>query len=169
MQYWQAAIRESVSMAGAFVTLNLPLSIVYLYQPETRHWSLMALLAIPGLVLPALCAVTRLYRLRAGAATIGASCAAGGALAAGGHHLAMMVLAHIGIYLGDQVGFSRLPAALQADLSFWKKHFAEVPGYWWPPLKDVLDVTLMFGVVAALTFGWLATRQRLLAAASAPR
>lgn len=149
-------------MGWAFVTFNLPLSIVYLYLPESRHWSLMAVLAIPGLVLPALCAIARLHRQQASALAMGATCFFGAVLAAFAHHAAMMGLTHIGIYLGDRTGFTRLPVALQTDLNFWKKHFAETPGYWIPPAKEVLDLVLMFGFVAALTAGWLVTRQWLL-------
>ena len=148
-------------MGWAYVTLNLPLSIVYLYHPESRQWSLMALLAVPGLILPALCAITRLFRQQAGAGMMGTSCAVGGMVAAFGHHAALMGLAHVGIYLGDHTGVTRLPPALQADLSFWKKQFAEQPGYWWPPVGDVLDLVLLFGMVAAATAGWLLTRQWL--------
>ena len=159
MQYWRAGMSEAFGMGSAFVMLNLPLSIVYLYYPESRQWSLMAVLAIPGLILPALCAITRLFRQDASPAVMGVSCLLGATLAAAGNHMSLMALANLGIYLGDRAGFSRLPAALQADLSFWKKHFAETPGYWLPNASDILNLVLMFGFVAALTAGWLLTRQ----------
>ncbi len=156
-------------MGWAFVTLNLPLSIVYLYHPESRQWSLMALLAIPGLVLPALCAMTRLHRQLAGPGLLGSVCLLGATLAALGHHALLMALAHVGIYLGDHAGFTRLPAALQTDLNFWKKHFAEQPGYWLPPMKDIVDLVMLFGMVAAVTTGWLITRQRMTRPATGSR
>ena len=159
MQYWRAGMSEAFGMGSAFVMMNLPLSIVYLYYPESRQWSLLAVLAIPGLILPALCAITRLFRQDAGPAVMGASCLLGATLAAAGNHMSLMALANLGIYLGDRTGFSRLPAPLQADLSFWKKHFAETPGYWLPNASDILNLVLMFGFVAALTAGWLLTRQ----------
>ncbi len=159
MQYWRAGMSEAFGMGSAFVMLNLPLSIVYLYYPESRHWSLMAVLAIPGLILPTLCSVTRLFRLEAGIGVMGASCLLGGTLAAAGNHMSLMALANLGIFLGDRTGFTRLPAPLQADLSFWKKHFAETPGYWVPNATDIFNLVLMFGLVAALTAGWLLTRQ----------
>ena len=154
-------MREAFGMAGAFVTLNLPLSIVYFYHPESRQWSLMAVLAIPGLVLPALCAITRLFRQLAPPSVMAGCCLLGGTLAAIGHHAAMMALAHIGVYLGDQAGVTRLPGPLQTDLAFWKKHFAEQPHYWLPAAKDIFDLVLLFGLIAALTAGWLLARQWL--------
>ena len=168
MQYWQAGMREAFGMGSAFVMLNLPLSIVYLYYPESRQWSVMALLAIPALILPVLCAITRLFRLDAGPTVMGASCLLGATLAAAGNHMSLMALANLGIYLGDRAGFSRLPAPLQADLSFWKKHFAETPGYWLPNASDILNLVLMFGFVAALTAAWLLTRQWFRPATASP-
>jgi len=162
MQQWRSGTREVFGMGWAFVTLNLPLSIVYLYHPESRQWSLMAVLAMPGLVLPALCAMTRLYRQQAGVGLLGSVCLLGAVLAALGQHAMMMALAHVGIYLGDNTGFTRLPVALQTDLNFWKKHFAEQPGYWLPPMKDISDLVMLFGMVALVTTGWLMfTRQRV--------
>lgn len=148
-------------MGSAFVTLNLPLAIVYLYYPESRGWSLMAVLAIPGLILPALCVITRLHRLQASPAVMGTTCLLGATFAATGYHMALMALVQVGIYLGDRVGFTRLPAALQADLSFWKQYFAETPDYWLPPGKDILDLMLVFGLVSTMTASWLIWRQRL--------
>ena len=150
-----------MGMVSAFVTLNLPLSIVYVYHPESRHWMLMTILAVPGLILPAMSAMTRLFRERVGLAVMAATCTMGATLAAIANHLVVTALTHIGIYLGDRVGTTRLPTALQADLSFWKKHFAEHPGYWLPNAKDVFDLILLFGLVAAITAGWLIARQRL--------
>lgn len=149
-------------MANAYLTLNLPLSIVYLYYPQSRQWTVMALLAIPGLVLPALCSTTRLYRMHAGTGPIGMACGLGSILAALSHHAALMALVHVGIYLGDRAGFTRLPGPLQADLAYWKKHFAEQPGYWLPNPGEVVNLEVLFSLVALLTVGWLYTRQRLL-------
>jgi hypothetical protein len=168
MRYWLAGMREAFGMGTAFLTLNLPLSIVYLYYPQSRQWTLMAVLAVPGLILPAMCAITRLFRMQAGAGVMGTACVVGGILAAVGHHVALMALAHIGIILGDRAGTTRLPVLLQTDLNFWKKHFAETPGYWLPTNKEVLDLVLMFGFVAALTAGWLWMRQWLRAPREMP-
>jgi hypothetical protein len=161
MQYWRVGMREALGMGSAFIMLNLPLSIVYLYHPESRQWSWLAVLAVPGLILPAMCSVARMFRLQAGASIMAATCVIGGAIAAAGHHMALMVLAHIGIYLGDRVGTTRLPASLQADISFWKRHFAETAGYWLPNAQDMFDLMLMFGGVAALTAAYLIGRQKL--------
>lgn len=160
MHYWRSGVREAFGMGSAYLTLNLPLSIVYLYHPESRQWSWIAVLAVPGLVLPAMCAITRLFRRHAGAPVMAACCIAGGTLAAAGQHLALMALAQIGIFLGDRVGTTRLPANLQADISFWKKHFAEQPGYWLPNSKDIFDLVLLFGLVAAVTAAFHISRQR---------
>ncbi len=168
MYIWRAGMRGAFGMGSAFVTLNLPLAIVYLYFPESRGWSLMAVLAIPGLILPALSATARLFRLQAGPGVLATTCLLGATFAATGHHMALMALAQLGIFLGDRAGFTRLPAPLQADLSFWKQHFAETPNYWLPPGKDVLDLMLVFGAVSLTTAAWLVWRQRLrLASASA--
>jgi len=161
MQNWLAGMREAFGIGTAFVTLNLPLLIVYSYYPLSRQWSVMAILAIPGLVLPAICAIARLFRLQAGVGVMAACCLLGGILAAAGHRLSLVALAHIGIFLGDRAGMTRLPGPLQADLSYWKKHFAEQPGYWWPNTSEVIELVVMFGLVAALTAGWLLTRQWL--------
>jgi hypothetical protein len=163
MQYWLIGMREAFGMGSAFIMLNLPLSIVYLYHPESRQWPWLAVLAVPGLILPAMCAVTRMFRMQAGLSVLAVSCSIGGAIAAAGHHMALMALAHIGIYLGDRVGTTRLPASLQTEISFWKTHFAETAGYWQPNAKDMLDLMLMFGGVAALTAAYLIGRQKLTA------
>jgi hypothetical protein len=147
-------------MGSAYLTLNLPLSIVYLYHPDSRQWSWLAVLAVPGLVLPALIAITRLFRQHAGAPVMAACCLLGGTIAAAGHHLALVALAHAGVYLGDRIGTTRLPGNLQADISFWKKHFAETPGYWLPNATDVFDLVLLFALVAGGTAAFHISRQR---------